>query len=319
MTLENDFLTSVQGPGIDDIARLVELLGDAGISSALWGVNAASCYGGGGTLSIGMLSRALRMLAKVYLTDSQNIEIVINEVNQARTFESLCSNGCRPSQLLSDNPAPCLNDFDEWRGLALHYQYHYRRRLRICTPIYELPKTGDAFSDFFLPFIIVYTAELVGLPAVPPPSAIKAYTDSKGEITSQPRDQKHREEAGHQDGKHHRDYVLISSLPHYLLGSHESQSNLLIPDFNRLIQSNLHVLLQLANQSPIWGQYMVQLSELVHSPGCEMGPHSFHDIVKPTQVKFTQWVQLDLKGESDQEVLCKILNEHRGQTVNIGS
>jgi hypothetical protein len=47
MTLEKNILAPVQGPGIDDIARLADLLRDAGIPSALWGVNAAGCYGGG--------------------------------------------------------------------------------------------------------------------------------------------------------------------------------------------------------------------------------------------------------------------------------
>jgi hypothetical protein len=47
MTLEKNFLAPVQDAGIDDAARLAELLRDAGILSALWGVNAAGCYGVG--------------------------------------------------------------------------------------------------------------------------------------------------------------------------------------------------------------------------------------------------------------------------------
>ncbi|KZN93606.1 hypothetical protein EN45_037890 [Penicillium chrysogenum] len=187
MTLEKNILAPVQGPGIDDIARLADLLRDAGIPSALWGVNAAGCYGGG--------------LCPL------DIEIVINEADQARTYELLCSYGCRPSQPPSDESAPCLDDFEKWCGQALHYKYYDRRRLRICTPIYELPKTGDSFNDSFLPFIIVYTAERVGLPAVPPLSKIEACADSKDKVSS------------HQDGERHRDYVLISCLPHYILGS----------------------------------------------------------------------------------------------------
>jgi hypothetical protein len=56
---------------------------------------------------------------------------------------------------------------------------------------------------------------------------------------------------------------------------------------------------------------MAQLSELIRSPGCEKGPDSLHEIAKPTQVKFAQWIQLDLKGESDQESLRKIRAGHR--------
>lgn len=77
------------------------------------------------------------------------------------------------------------------------------------------------------------------------------------------------------------------------------------------MQSTLHILLQLATSSPAWGQYMAQLSELIRSPGCEKGPDSLHEIAKPTQVKFAQWIQLDLKGESDQESLRKIRAGHR--------
>jgi hypothetical protein len=62
--------------------------------------------------------------------------------------------------------------------------------------------------------------------------------------------------------------------------------------------------------SSVWGQYMAQLSELVRSPGCEKGPGSLHEIAKPTQVNFAQWIELDLKGESDQESLRKILADH---------
>ena len=47
MADDQQSLTSVQTPSIDDIASLASLLQDAEIPSALWGVNAAGCYGGG--------------------------------------------------------------------------------------------------------------------------------------------------------------------------------------------------------------------------------------------------------------------------------
>jgi hypothetical protein len=55
---------------------------------------------------------------------------------------------------------------------------------------------------------------------------------------------------------------------------------------------------------------MAQLMELARSPSCEQGSDSLHEIAKPTQVKFAQWIQLDLKGESDQESLRKIRADH---------
>ena len=47
MNLERDKSLSVQSPQIEDAARLATALQDFGIPSALWGVNAAGCYGGG--------------------------------------------------------------------------------------------------------------------------------------------------------------------------------------------------------------------------------------------------------------------------------
>jgi hypothetical protein len=104
-----------------------------------------------------------------------------------------------PSQPPSDESAPCL-DFEKWCELVPHYEYYRRRRLHICTPIYELPKTGDPFSGSFHPFIIDYTAERVGLPAVPSLSETEAYTDSKNKISSpekaaNPQEDEHHEEA----------------------------------------------------------------------------------------------------------------------------
>lgn len=116
----------------------------------------------------------------------------------------------------------------------------------------------------------MYSAELLGLPTVPPLSEIEASADCEQEEIS------------------HHDYVLVGRLPYHILGSHESQLRLVVPQFGRLVQSEMHVLLQLADQLSTWGQHMAQLSELIHSPGFERGSDSLHEIVKPTQVKFAQ-------------------------------
>jgi hypothetical protein len=56
---------------------------------------------------------------------------------------------------------------------------------------------------------------------------------------------------------------------------------------------------------------MAQLSELLRSPGCVKGPESLHEIANPSQVKFVQWIQLDLKGKSDSEELDTIRDEYQ--------
>ncbi|GKZ72939.1 hypothetical protein AnigIFM60653_002074 [Aspergillus niger] len=268
-----DFPACIQSPSIDDIAKLTGILSDAGIPSALWGVNAAACHGGG--------------LCPL------DIELVINDIDQAKTFQTLCSYGCLPSQPSTDESAPCPKDFETWRELALHHQYHDRRHVRLNTPIYELPPTGDALSDFLRPFVIVYSVEMVGLPKVPPLSEIKDPNSSeKGELDQ-------------------RDYVRVSHLPHCILGSDESKSSLLAPGIRRLIQSEIHVILKHANRPAVWGQHMAQLSEVIRSPGCGKGFESFHEIVKPPQVKFAHWLQAHAEGNSSQEALQCIRDEYR--------
>ncbi|CAG7944373.1 unnamed protein product [Penicillium olsonii] len=273
-------LTSVQTPSIDDIASLASLLQDAEIPSALWGVNAAGCYGGG--------------LCPL---------IVINEADQTRVFELLRSHGCRPSQPLPGNPP---SEFETWRDLALHHEYQDRRRLRPCIPMYELPETGDEFVDAFLPFIVVCSAESVGLPKIPPLSLIKTHSQGEQKDVAQ-RDV----DSLYQEQRNTQGYVLLSDLPYYILGSHESHSSLLVPEFHLLVQSILHALLQLPEHTPRWAQFMAELSELLRSPGCVKGPDSLHEVVKPSQLRFAKWVQHALGGKSENTELRSIRDEYR--------
>lgn len=165
--------------------------------------------------------------------------------------------------------------------------------MRLATPIYELPPSGDALSDFLRPFIILYSAELVGLPEVPPLWQTTASDDREnGEID-------------------HLDYVRVSHLPHCLLGSEESKSSLLAPAIGRLVQSEMHVILQHATRAAVWGQHMAQLSELLRSPGCEKRLESLHEMAKPTQVKFAHWVQTHSEGNGDKEAWQAIRDEYR--------
>ena len=164
-------------------------------------------------------------------------------------------------------------------------------------PIYELPGTGDPFDDFCLPFIVVYSAEAVGLSPVPPLEQI---------ISTRP---------GEEDADAsttHKDYLVVSSLPFYIPGPPESLSNLMVPEFRCLIQSEMHVLLQHADHPPTWGQHMAQLSEPVRSRGCERGIDSLCDLVQqPRLLRFARWVQADLRGHSDRESLQSIRDEYR--------
>ena len=237
------------------------------------------------------LSSKRRWHTQLTRTIAKDIEIVINQTDQVKAFDLLRSLGCQPS--LPSEESRRLDDFQEWRELALNHQYLDRRRLRICVPIYELPRTGDEIHDFSLPFIIVYSAELVGLPPVPP----------LAQITSAP--------PGAQDETIHQGYVFVNSLPHFIPGPSESLSCLVVPEFQRLIQSEMHVLLQHADDPPIWGQHMAQLSELIHSHSCANGIDSLGELVQPRFLRFAQWVQSDLRGHSDRESLQSIRDEYR--------
>ena len=104
------------------------------------------------------------------------------------------------------------------------HQYRDRRHVRLNTPIYELPWTGDALGRFLRPFVIVYSVEMIGLPEISPLSEMKDLDGSEmGELDQ-------------------RDYVRVSHLPHCILGS--DKSRLLAPGIRRLIQFESHAILK---------------------------------------------------------------------------
>ncbi|KAK3896437.1 hypothetical protein C8A05DRAFT_20586 [Staphylotrichum tortipilum] len=179
--------------------------------------------------SVQTLTWQLRKLTKHPL---QDIELIVNDADQHRAYEILTSQEARPC--VPAAAADLLEGFKQWRELAPSYQFFDRRCVRLCVPMYELPRTGDPI-DALLPFVILYSAETVGLPPVPLPSAAEP------------------SEFG---------YTPISSLVPVL----GDETACFVPTFPCLVASEMHVLLRHANYlSPVCGQHVSQLSELLRS------------------------------------------------------
>lgn len=165
-----------------------------------------------------------------------------------------------------------------WRELAPSYRFRDRRRVRLCTPMYELPRTGDPFDDALLPFVILYSAEAVGLHPVPLPEPLGASSESP--------------------------YVLVSSDP---IVSPDSASEdpsdgeiILVPTFPSLVESEVHVLSCSADHlSPVWAQHMAQLSELLRSRSCDKGYDKLPELINPKFSQFSGWIQSHLRGDSN--------------------
>lgn len=166
------------------------------------------------------------------------------------------------------------------------------------TPIYELPATGNLLDDFLRPFIIVYSAEEVGLPLIPlptPKSENKSTTDYMTLSVLNP------DLALRNDGS-----SLEESVDFLLRDS-------MIPSFESLVRSEMHVLLIHAEpHSPVWGQHMAQLSELVHSRACVDIIDNLHEVVADARLnEFTSWFRASLKGEADYERLESLRASYR--------
>lgn len=280
-------LSSIREPDVEGGRVLTTFLQKNGIPCALWAVSAAVHYGGGlcplvstsphqnqaNTVGLGRtLSKAL-----------QDIEIAINAADQPRAFDLLTSHGLTISTSSQQNHA----SFSEWcNGASSSSQYHDRRKTRLVTPIYELPLTGDPLDDMLRPFIIVYSAEEVGLSLIP---LLSSASEDKS-LTA---------------------YVPLSILnPDHAsydkeLSSTQSQdialNDSMVPSFQLLVRSEMHVLLMHAElQSPVWGQHMAQLSELVHSRSCPGGLDNLKELVADARLDdFVQWFRESLKGEAD--------------------
>lgn len=167
--------------------------------------------------------------------------------------------------------------------------------MRLCVPIYELPRTGDPVNDAQRPYVILYSAETVGLPG------LRLADD--GESAS---------ESG---------YLPISSLVSAsTAGCHGEGSTLLVPTFRNLVTSEMHVLLLHTKYlSSAWCQHVGQLSELLRSPSCEGGYESLAELVNPELVGFAQWMKAHLQGETDGEKLGQLKEVYARSQVQGGS
>jgi len=179
--------------------------------------------------------------------------------------------------------------FEHWRKLAPSYRFGDRRRVRLCTPMYELPRTGDAFDDAFLPYVILYSAEAVGLRPVPFPNELQR---SSG-----------------------MGYVLLSSLASaFRVPKNDCTS--LIPTFPHLVESETHLLLHHATYlSPVWGQHVAQLSELLRSGNCSEGYDSLPELVNPGLSEFAGWMKGHLRGDVDNGGLDRLREHHKKSRI----
>ncbi|KAG8165350.1 hypothetical protein KVR01_005625 [Diaporthe batatas] len=257
-------LASIREPNVAGGRLLTSLLHQNGIPSALWGVNAGSHYGGG--------------LCPL------DIEIAINAADQKRVFDLLSSQGLTISTPNQYKETPIL--FEEWQRLAPSFsRFSDRRKARLITPIYELPATGDPLDDMLRPFIVVYSAEQIGLPSIAPPTPMSE---------SGPREP----------------YTMLSELNPDLalpdMGSENPQVvDCIVPSFASLLKSEMHVLLMHAEpHTPVWGQHMAKLSELVHSESCVGGPDNLEELISDTRLEgFIAWFRGSLSGAADYDNL----------------
>ncbi|KAK3940469.1 hypothetical protein QBC46DRAFT_408281 [Diplogelasinospora grovesii] len=94
----------------------------------------------------------------------QDIELVVNEAAQEQCYEVLTSCGLIPG-VPEGTAAP--GSFADWQWRAQtppsRHPQGDRRRYRLATPMYAIPST---VWDWYLPWIIIYSAEDVHLPPI---------------------------------------------------------------------------------------------------------------------------------------------------------
>ena len=160
--------------------------------------------------------------------------------------------------------------------------------MRLSTPIYRLPLTGDPIDDSLLPYVILYSAEIVGLPPVPRLGSFEASSDSPYTLTSEP--------------------------------SSNGLDVTLLPKFSLLVESELHLLLLHADYaSPVWGQHTAQLSELLRSRNSPNGHHSLPDTVAPIFHDFAEWMKTYLQGEANYESLPSLRETYKTALASTGA
>lgn len=94
----------------------------------------------------------------------------------------------------------------------------------------------------------------------------------------------------------------------------------LLPTFTRLVESEMHILLQDPSPDSLeWGQHMAQLSALVHSRFCPGGLDHVPIIAAPKFHEFIKWVQLSRKGKRDYNALQRLQEDYKQHETPVKS
>ena len=227
----------------------------------------------------------------------------MNDSDQEHAFTILTSNGLIPS--IADNHDTSSGSspitFANWRQNSSTHQYRDRRKLRHRAPIYEIPPAQSLNPDSqpaFIPrmFIILYSTELTGLaPLSPSTSYSELLSPSVRNSPESP-------------------YIPLS----VLLGAADREyssaelASCLLPTFPRLLESEMHVLLQDCSPDSLgWGQHMAQLSALAHSRFCPGGLDHVPLIAAPKFHEFIKWAQLSHKGKRDYHALQRLQEDYK--------
>lgn len=213
----------------------------------------------------------------------------MNDADQERAFTILTSNGFLPS-IPDESPRPPDMDFTSWRGqYSSPTQYRDRRKFHHGAPIYELPlRQTDANSepDFVRPWIIIYSAEFAGLAPIP------SWTDPTQDTRLAP----------------------LSALPKAIAICRVPTDlrNCLVPTFESLVESEMHVLLQNTElKAASWAHHMDQLSALAHSGCCYGGMDGLSEIVSPRFKPLTDWIWHSQRGRQDYSALKKLQSDYK--------
>lgn len=219
----------------------------------------------------------------------QDIEIIINDADQERAFAILTSDGFLPS-IPDENPRPPDMGYTNWREqYSSPSHYRDRRKFYHGTPIYELPPrqtNPNPEHDSTRPWIIIYSAEFAGLAPIP------SWTN----LTQDTR------------------FAPLSALPKAIAICHipTDLRNCLVPTFESLVESEMHVLLQHTElKSASWAHHMDQLSALAHSGCCYGGMDGLSEIVSPRFKHFTVWIWHSQRGRQDYRALKRLQSDYK--------
>lgn len=181
-------------------------------------------------------------------------------------------------------------DFNSWREqYSLPNQYRDRRNFYHGAPIYELPPrqtNSNPEHDSIRPWIIIYSAEFAGL--APIPSGVNPTQDTR--------------------------FAPLSALPKAIAICRVPTDlrNCLVPTFESLVESEMHVLLQHTElKSASWAHHLDQLSVLAHSGCCYGGMDGLSEIVSPRFNPFTEWIWHSQRGRQDYRALRKLQHDYK--------